>query len=287
MSHDPVEPDPSSTAARVERLLAEAEVLLVTAAEDGGPVTVFAQHVPTGARTPARPASEVTDEGAELVREMRDLVSPARALEAVLADPAASLARHASRGDVVSWAWAETGEERALDALMADLCDLVGVRTRGRLVLACARVALPVARARGERIARTWGLGVFEDNGVDPTADRQLGALEAWIETPTPMAREAMMRVLDDTRQLAVWDDDPGDGWCYVVEVADLALRAVLQTDEGRTVETGRDSSAAWTGPEAARRAVVCSLKVLAGRDDDPVERAVELVTAMRDVLAD
>ncbi|MCB9684970.1 MAG: hypothetical protein H6735_08035 [Alphaproteobacteria bacterium] len=256
MSHDPNEPDPSSTSARVERLLAEAEVLLVTAAEEGGPVTVFAQHLPSGARSQALRASELTDEGKGLVREVRDLVDPAHPLESFSMDPAASVARHASRTDVVPWALARTGAERALDALMADLCDVVDTRTRGRLVLACARVTLPTPSG--------------------PVLN-QLTALEAWLETPTPMAREAMLQVLDDTRQPS-WANDA----ISASEVADLALRSVLQPTDGRYAELGHELTTAWSGPESARRAVVCCHKLLGG---DAVEGARALVVAMRDTL--
>ncbi|MCA9490340.1 MAG: hypothetical protein KC621_10460 [Myxococcales bacterium] len=261
MSHDPNTLDPSSTTARVERLLAEAEILLVKAAEEGGPVTVFAQHLPSGTRSSALRGADVTDEGSGLVREVRELVDPARPLDAFLSDPAASLTHHAGRNDRIPWIRSRTNEERALDLLMADLCDVADRRARGRLVLACARLA----------------------GGTDghPTAQSQLAALEAWVEAPTPMAREAMQKLLDDTPS----SSDPGQDSSIAVNLVDLALRSVLQADEGRYAELGHERSPAWSGPEAARRAVVCCHKVMVDREGPPLARARDLVAAMRDAL--
>jgi hypothetical protein len=207
-----------------------------------------------------------------------------------LVDFTGACAAAAARDDLAYWTQSESVYERALEAVVADLCGRVDRRTRGRFLLACAHLAYPVARERGYARAASWGFGLFDDNGCDPTALGQIERLETWLADPTPANLRAMAKAIDESRQLQMWDDDlrpkPGEGWPYLMEVTDLMLRAVTQDDAGLPARYSEHLPASWPAPTAARRAVVCAHKVLLGVEEDPEGPARTLVEAIREATS-
>jgi len=181
--------------------------------------------------------------------------------------------------DARSFAWWEhsvTVYERAVETVF-DALDL-GPEARARAVLACARHVHPFALEQGLVEARDYGLGLFEDLGHDPTALVQLDRVQAWLEQPGPASLSAVTRCVDESRQQQMWDEDmcppPGQGWPLMLEVVDLLCRSIKQSEEGRP-DCDQGYPTNWPAGVAARRAVVCALKVRVRDDEAAAAREV------------
>ena len=153
--------DRGGTAERVERLLQDAEVLLVTA-RCGSSAIVFASHRPSGAVSEARPGGE---DASPLVDELLDRTSPRRILDAFLADPSAAIEHRTSGHLPLEASWSR--EAIALDALVSELCELVDEPARERLVAACVGSQAQAGGWRGEEAARRAVIASLVARGGD------------------------------------------------------------------------------------------------------------------------
>jgi hypothetical protein len=198
-------------------------------------------------------------------------------------DSGRTVARAAKRDGVEYWEHAETEHERAIEAMVLELARAVERKVLARGLVACARLAHPLALAAGAVEAADWGLGVFDDNGHDPTSMAQIEVLEAWITDPSEATLAAVKRKIDQARQLQIWDEDvrppPGEGWAYIVEVTDLMLRFAVQSDDGLPNGT---LPFRWPAAYAGARSVVCAHKVLVTPDRSAAASARELVQSLR-----
>lgn len=245
------------------------------------PHTGLGQGVGPGERGYAGLHAGVDRQDAPVLPTAPSAVAWAMAGPATLLQDFEAACRADGAEDQTGWEHSMTVCERALERVFDGLG--LAPESRTRALLACARHVHPFALAQGREEALELGSGLFDDNGYDPTALAQLDCVQAWLDHPDGHTARSVARAVDESRQLQMWDDEvrppPGQGWGWMVEVADLLCRSVKQTEGG---QPDRDQAypQAWPAGVAARRALVCALKVRVRQDEDAAARELLAVIA-------
>lgn len=172
--------------------------------------------------------------------------------------------------DGVHWEHSILPEERAIEAWMLNL-EPFGRSVYAAAAAAVARHAYPVVIERGGDTVIECGILEGAESMDGESAGTQVQRVEAWLASPDETTLAAADASIDPSRQLNVWHEDlnpiPEEMWCWFLEVADLAARAVTHREEwggGR-----REESATWPAPLCAARAAVCALKAIRTPEGD------------------